>query len=79
MARSKVLSLDFENIDEYRKHYMVQKYKSNPEYMAQSKLKYYKRIYKDDANFQIIINEDKSNSDLLIDVIVFHQKIKLGI
>lgn len=79
MPRHRVESAGYESRDEYRKVWQKEKYKNNPEYMAQNKLKYYKKIYKENEDFQDIIKQDKTNVELLLEVVTFHHKIKLGI
>lgn len=79
MPRHRVESAAYESRDEYRKVWQKEKYKNNPEYMAQNKLKYYKKIYKENERFQDIIKQNKTNVELLLEVVTFHHKIKLGI
>ena len=79
MPRHRVESAGYESRDEYRKEFQRIKYRTNPEYMAQNKLKYYKKIYKENQEFQEIIKQDKTNIELLLEVVIFHHKIRLKV
>jgi len=79
MPRHRVESAGYESCEAYRKAYQKEKYKNNPNYTAQSKMKYYKKLYKENERFQDIIKQDKTNVELLLEVVTFHHKIKLGI
>lgn len=80
MGRPRVQSKGYESCDEYKKAYLRNKYRTNPEYLAQSKLKYYKKLYKENEDFQQIIKQEKkTNVDLLLEVVMFHQKKKLDL
>ena len=79
MPRHRVQSAGYESRDEYRKSFQRNKYKTDANYMAQNKLKYYKKLYKDNEEFQDIIKQDKTNIELLLEVVMFHQRKRLGI
>lgn len=79
MPRHRVQSAAYESRDEYRKEFQRNKYETNPEYTAQSKLKYYKKIYKENQEFQEIIKQDKTNVELFLEVVIFHHKIRLKV
>lgn len=79
MPRHRVESKDYESCEAYRKAYQREKYRTNSEYLAQSKLKYYKKIYKNNEDFQDIIKQDKSNVEKLLEVVIFHHKKRLQV
>jgi hypothetical protein len=76
-GRPKTLSrLDESNYD-YQKRAQKTKYKNNPEYNAKCKLKYYKKLYRDNEDFNKILETHKNVLELLPDIIRFHGLYKI--
>lgn len=77
MGRPRVKSLNFESHYEYQKRAQKTKYKNDPEYNAKCKLKYYKKLYRDNEDFKKILETHKNVLELLPDVIRFHGLYKI--
>jgi len=63
----------------YDVEYAKLQYRTNPQFRAKTSINYYKRVYKGDERFAFIMssNEDKSNTDMLKEILKFHYINKL--
>lgn len=76
-GRPKTLSRPDESNYDYQKRAQKEKYKDNPEYNAKCKLKYYKKLYRDNEDFNKILETNKNVLELLPDIIRFHGLYKI--
>jgi hypothetical protein len=77
MGRPKSKSRPDESNYDYQKRAQKQKYKDNPEYTAKCKIKYYKKLYKENEDFKKILETHKNVLELLPDIIRFHGLYKI--
>ena len=79
IGRPKTLSRPDESNYDYQKRAQKTKYKNNPEYNAKCKLKYYKKLYRENQDFKNIIENNNNIIEILLEVVNFHQKKKLNL
>mgnify|MGYP003660865624 CR=1 FL=1 len=70
MGRPKTLSRPDESNYDYQKRAQQKKYKDNPEYNAKCKIKYYKKLYRDNEDFNKILETHKNVLELLPDIFI---------
>jgi len=68
-----------ESIQEYDRRIKKHNYHTNAEYAAKKKLQYYKRLYSNNTDFQIILESNNNIIEALLEVVTFHQKKKLNL
>lgn len=76
-GRCKTKSNPDESNYDYQKRAQKTKYKNNPEYTAKCKMKYYKKLYRDNEDFNKILETHKNVLELLPNVIRFHGLYKI--
>ena len=79
MGRPRVKSLNFESHYDYKKDKQKKLYKTNPEYAAKKKVQYYKKLYRENEEFNKILGTHENIIEILLEVTNFHQKKKLNL
>ena len=77
-GRPKTLSRSDESNYDYQKRAQRQKYKENTEYNAKCKLKYYKKLYRDNEDFNKILEVHNNILEILPKVLKFHHLNKIN-
>ncbi len=78
MGRPRVKSLNFESHYDYKKNNQNNLYRTNPEYAAKKKLHYYKKLYKENEDFNKILENNNNIIEILLEVIKFHHLNKIN-
>ena len=78
IGRRKTKSEPDESNYDYQKRAQRQKYKDNTEYNAKCKLKYYKKLYRDNEDFNKILEKHNNVLEILPEIIKFHGLYKIN-
>ena len=78
-GRARTKMYENETMQEYDKRKKKHNYHTNAEYAAKKKLQYYKKLYSNDTDFQIILETNNNIIETLLEVVTFHQKKKLNL
>ena len=78
-GRARTKMYENESMQEYDRRMKKHNYHTNAEYAAKKKIQYYKRLYSNDTDFQIILETNNNIIETLLEVVTFHQKKKLNL
>jgi hypothetical protein len=78
-GRARTKMYENETMQEYDRRMKKHNYHTNAEYAASKKLQYYKKLYKENEDFQIILETNNNIIETLLEVVTFHQKKKLNL
>jgi len=61
----------------YNKNYSKKKYADDPEFKARQQMKYYRKIYKDNEDFNKLLNLEINNVEKIRKIKMFHFNNKI--